>query len=300
VSGRRFPAVLGAAALGLAAPCLAAGAQAGVQVNPGAAAATGAATHKLKLRPRPGDTLHLRFEQVVYGGGNAAAEAARGGKVPRILSSMTVLSRSIVEQGDMEGSTIVAHTDSVVLRMVGAAPESLERARRAMQGRATRMRVAHDGAMSWSPAAARRGDTAGAAGGALGLPGALPPAPVAVGASWTRTMPLPWADGGAVRGEAPRLQVTFRLDSVSRGGALAYPSRRGRLLAGAGAAARVGGASVSAGTAEGAMRLDLARGWIVDSRADFALDVLPVGATPPGQLSPAPMRLRIAQRLTAR
>ena len=267
---------------------------------PAARAAAQDGTVKLRLRPRSGDTLHLRFEQAVFGGAEAAADAARAGKVSRLLSSMTVLSRSVVEQSDASGSTVVAHTDSVVLRMLGAPPDALERSRRSMQGKTTRMRVAPDGAMRWSPDAARRGDTA--AGGALGLPGALPAMPVAVGATWTRTMPLPWADGGALRGEVPpRLEVTFRLDSVARGGALAFVSMRGRLLAVDGAAARVGGASVTAGSAEGALRLDLARGWIVDSRADFVLDVLPPATgSAPGQHPAAPMRLRISQKLTAR
>ena len=284
-AARRTAGALLAAVL-VAAPVARVGAQAG--------------TVKLHLRPRSGDTLHLRFEQAVFGGAEAAADAARAGKVSRLLSSMTVLSRSVVERSDASGSVVVAHTDSVVLRMLGAPADALERSRRSMQGKATRMRVAPDGAMRWSPETTRRGDTV--AGGALGLPGALPAMPVAVGASWTRTMPLPWADGGVVRGDVPpRLEVTFRLDSVARGGAMAFVSMRGRLLAVDGAAARVGGASVTAGSAEGALRLDLARGWIVDSRADFVLDVLPPATgSAPGQHPATPMRLRISQRLIAR
>jgi hypothetical protein len=287
-SGRTARRLAGAAltAAAVAAPVPSLGAQAGAV--------------KLHLRPRSGDTLHLRFEQAVYGGAEAAADAARAGKVSRLLSSMTVLSRSVVEQSDASGSVVVAHTDSVVLRMLGAPPEALERSRRGMQGKTTRMRVAPDGAMRWSPDASRRGDTA--SGAALGLPGALPAMPVAVGSSWTRTMPLPWADGGVVRGDVPpRLEVTFHLDSIARGGAMAFVSMRGRLLAVDGAVARVGGASVTAGTADGALKLDLARGWIVDSRADFVLDILPPATgSAPGQHPAAPMRLRISQRLTAR
>ncbi|MGZ8470878.1 MAG: hypothetical protein ACXW61_14505 [Gemmatirosa sp.] len=248
----------------------------------------------LRLRPRAGDTLHLRFEQTVSGGAQAARPA-------RVLSSMTVLSRSIVERSDASGSVVVAHTDSVDLRMAGAPPEALARTRRDMQGRATRMRVAPDGAMRWMHEGTPRGVQA--PGTTLGLPGALPAMPVAVGATWTRTMPLPWSDGAPARAgtEAPRLEVVFRLDSVGRGGTLAFVSMRGRLHSAPGAGVRVGGASVGGGKADGALRLDLARGWIVDSRVDFVLDVFPpAGAAAPGAPPPAALRILVSQRLAAR
>ena len=262
----------------------------------------------LRLRPRAGDTLHLRFEQTVSGTGPATGEStgASGGRAAeRLLSSMVVLSRSVVEQSDASGCVVVAHTDSVTMRMPGAPPEALSRARRGMQGRVTRMRVAPDGAMQWMPPGAAAGAVPekAASGTALGLPGALPAMAVAVGSTWTRTMPLPWAEGAADGGAdgAPRLEVVFRLDSLARNGTLAFVSMHGRLRATAGNAARVGGATVAGGTADGALRLDLARGWIVDSRADFVLDVLPNPApgTPSARPS-SPMRLRIAQRLVAR
>ena len=84
----------------------------------------------LRLRPRAGDTLHLRFEQTVAGGASAVKGGAAGKPVTRLLSSMLVLSRSVVERSDAAGSVVVAHTDSVELRMPGAPPEALARARR--------------------------------------------------------------------------------------------------------------------------------------------------------------------------
>ncbi|WP_284350535.1 hypothetical protein [Roseisolibacter agri] len=265
------------------------------------ATAPGSAMVTLRLRPRAGDTLHLRFEQTVSG-------AAKASKPTRLLSSMMVISRSIVESSDAAGSVVVAHTDSVELRMPGAPPEALARARKGMQGRATRMRVAPDGAMRWLPEGGTggRADAASGAstGTALGLPGALPAMPVAIGATWTRTMPLPWAEGTPARaeGEAPRLEVVFRLDSVGRGGTLAFVSMRGRLLAARGAPVRVGGAAVDGGTAAGQLRLDLGRGWIVDSRVDFALDLVPPSAASaaPGTPPAPPMRVVVSQRLVAR
>jgi hypothetical protein len=263
-----------------------------------APAAPGAAAVSLRLRPRAGDTLHLRFEQTVAGGAAAAKAGAAGKPVTRLLSSMLVLSRSVVERSDAAGSVVVAYTDSVDLRMPGAPPEALARARRGMQGRTTRMQVAPDGAMRWIPDRGKGADTA--AGTTLGLPGALPAGPVTTGATWVRTMPLPWTDGVAPREgeEAPRLEITFRLDSVARGGGLAFVSMHGRLLAADGATVRVGGARVGAGSADGRLRLDLARGWITDSRVDFALDLIPPSA-PEGAKAP-PMRVVVSQRLVAR
>lgn len=274
-----------------------AGAPAALAAQTGAA--PGGVMVALRLRPRAGDTLHLRFEQTVSG----AQGAARPAKPARLLSSMTVVSRSVVESSDASGSVVVAHTDSVELRMTGAPPEALARARKGMQGRTTRMRVAPDGAMRWLPEGGRPG-AAPSTGTTLGLPGALPAMPVALGATWTRTMPLPWSEGGPVRtdAEAPRLEVVFRLDSLGRAGTLAFVSMRGRLLAAGAGAVRVGGAAVGGGSAEGQLRLDLARGWIVDSRVDFALDVLPplAAGAAPGTPPPAPVRVVVSQRLVAR
>ncbi|MDF1504563.1 hypothetical protein [Roseisolibacter sp. H3M3-2] len=264
-----------------------------------AVAAPGGATVSLRLRPRAGDTLHLRFEQTVAGAAAAARAGAAAKPVPRLLSSMLVLSRSVVERSDAAGSVVVSHTDSVELRMPGAPAEALARARKGMQGKATRMQVAPDGAMRWLSQRGRGADTA-AAGTALGLPGALPAMPVATGATWVRTMPLPWTDGAAARadGEAPRHEITFRLDSLARAGGVAFVSMRGRLLAADGAAVRVGGARGGGGSADGRLRLDLARGWITDSRVDFALDLVPPSA-PEGGKAP-PMRVVVSQKLVAR
>jgi hypothetical protein len=280
--------------------------RAALALSVGAAAASplGAQAVTLRLRPRAGDTLHLRFEQTVSGGAGATAAGDAASKpARRLLSRMLVLSRSVVERTDADGSSVVvAHTDSVELRMPGAPAEALARARKGMQGRATRMHVAPDGAMRWLPERARATDTAsGAASGTtLGLPGALPATAVAPGTSWTRTMPLPWRDkpGAGVPGEPPRLEVTFRLDSVARGGGVAFVSMRGRLLAADGASVRVGGALVGGGTADGRLRLDLARGWITDSRIDYALDLVAPSATA-GARTP-PLRVVVSQRLVAR
>ena len=297
--GRRPAAVLAGGllvTLGAVAPGGEAGAQA-VARSPG-----DRPTIALRLRPRAGDTLMLRFEQAMYRAAPGAAPGLALGAPPggRPTSSMTVLSRSIVEATDLSGSVVVGIVDSVRWTVAGGvtgvAAEALERARRAMQGRRTRMRVATDGAMRWlaDGAAGRQGGIAATL--AAGLPGALPEAPVAVGATWTRTMPLPWAD--AVRATAaPRLEVTFRLDSLTRGRSVAHLSMRGR-LAGGGGGARVAGAAVVGGAAVGALQVDLARGWVTDSRTDFLLDL--EAGDPMSGARARPVRVRVAQRLTVR
>ena len=64
----------------------------------------------------------------------------------------------------------------------------------------------------------------------------------------------------------------------------------------------MGGAAVDGGTATGQLRLDLGRGWIVDSRVEFALDLLPPSAAgaAPGTPPAPPMRVVVSQRLVAR
>lgn len=248
---------------------------------------------RLHLRPHAGDTVRTRFEQTVqlFAQGTGGAGLAATG----MAGTMIVLAHSIVERVDEAGAVVTAVTDSVVLRASGTAPEATEAARRAMQGRRARLRVAADGATAILGGAGR-------AESAMKFPAALPPGAVTPGAMWARAMTVPWggARGGPPNGQpngppngapGPTIDVWFRFDSLARGGTLAFLSLRGtvhgagrrRAEAGAGAASSVNGAIV----------VDLARGWVVDSRTTFQLD----GAiTQPGA-APRPARVVVTQRL---
>jgi hypothetical protein len=170
----------------------------------------------------------------------------------------------------------------------GAPAHATESARRAMQGRRSRLHVAPDGATAVLGA---RGSGAGDAD--MRFPAALPVAAVAPGAMWARAMTVPWGARGTA-GASPvagsTIDVWFRFDSVARGGTLAFLSLRGTVR---GHGAPDGADGASPGGVTGALVVDLARGWVVDSRATFQLD----GAlTKPGA-PPRPVRVVVTQRL---
>ncbi|MBV9878946.1 MAG: hypothetical protein JO180_00540 [Gemmatirosa sp.] len=238
----------------------------------------------LRIHPRVGDTLRMRFEQRVQAGGpERTGEAA----VTR-ASAIRVLSRSIVQRVDAGGATVLTITDSAAFEAPGADPRAVEAARRALTGRRTRMHVSPAGAMEIldQPSASD------AAAPFAHLPGTLPDAPVAVGATWTREMLLPWG-GVAALAETGKLEVEFRLDSLE--GGVAYVSMHGALSR-TGVAA--GGARVvTSGTMTGGLQVDLRRGRMTDSRATFAM--VSTLTPPPGSVSAkaSQVRLTVTQRL---
>jgi hypothetical protein len=209
---------------------------------------------------------------------------------------MTVYAHSVVERADAAGAVLTAVTDSVTLKASGAPAHATESARRAMQGRRSRLRLAPDGATAVLGDA---GDHPG--GAAMRFPAALPAAAVAPGAMWARAMTVPWRAGRAAGAGSPgagapgagsTIDVWFRFDSLARGGTLAFVSLRGAVR-GPGRDGRDGVDVAPAGGVSGALVVDLARGWVVDSRATFHLD----GAlTAPGG-QPRPVRVVVTQRL---
>ncbi|GJG85126.1 hypothetical protein tb265_03070 [Gemmatimonadetes bacterium T265] len=238
----------------------------------------------LRLRPRAGDTVRTRFEQTVR-------YARRDAPTPEAVtpaSAMLVIARSIVERVDATGAELLALTDSVAFSAAGAPPAVVERMRRGMQGRRAQLHVAPDGALA-------------ATGGPLGvtatlrLPGTLPTTVVAPGATWHRAMAVPsWGPAAT----PPHLDVAFRFDSVAADGGRAYISLRGRVHDDATGADDVASDAPAggAGQVDGALVVDLVRGWVVESWATFRLDGMMVSA--PGA-APAPVRVVVTQHLRA-
>ena len=246
----------------------------------------------LRLLPHAGDTVRTRFEQTVRVGRRDAAAGALDDVAP--ARAMLVIARSIVERVDGNGAVLLAVTDSVAFHAPGAAPAAVERMRRGMQGRRAQMHVAPDGALAAS-GTAPDGGLAGVA-ASLRLPGTLPASVVAPGATWRRAMAVPSWGGGTA---PPHLDVWFHFDSMTAGGARAYISLRGRVHGDAtteddGAVPDVPNAA--AGRVEGALVVDLARGWVVESWATFHLDGEMVSA--PGG-APMPVRVVVTQRMKA-
>jgi hypothetical protein len=232
----------------------------------------------------------MRFDQFVQ----SVGPAPRGGTPAPRTAAMHVLSRSVVERVDDAGAVVLTITDSTAFESPGADPLQLEAAQRTMRGRWARMRVSPAGGMELlgvAPAGIPGGQDATAF---AHLPGTLPEGPVPVGATWTREMALPW-NGVSSLAAGGRVEVVFRLDSLGRGGTLAYLSMQGALDR---AGVTQGGVRVStSGTMNGQLRVDLKRGWMTDSRATFTLvsTLMPAPGAP--KRPPAQLHVTITQRL---
>ena len=126
------------------------------------------------------------------------------------------------------------------------------------------------------------------------MPAAFPRKPVRVGTTWARDMPLPAGTqlGSALTG---RLHVSFRLDSLGRGGDLAYVSMQGDLRPGT-VGSPSGGLASDKGSVTGTMLVDRRRGWLTDSRFSIVISstVAPPVATGEGVMH---MQLRVTQHM---
>ena len=243
----------------------------------------------LQIRPRAGDTLRLRLDQTVDMVGTT-----RSGESDLTSSeahTMVVLTRLAVESTDVEGATVTALTDSVRLTSSGSKEsEPMLGWARAMQGQRFRFRVARDGTTSL---AAGESSNASKLGAFLAqLPATLPKDAILPGATWTRTMEIPLSTPAERRGTAT-MSATFRFDSLSRAGDLAFLSVKGRLTRSAsyerGSSAP---ASDMGGTMSGAVIVDRRRGWITDARALVSVRSLIYGAR---NATPIKVRMRITQ-----
>jgi len=233
--------------------------------------------YSLQIRPRAGDTLHLRMEQTTEFEGTHAREKPAAGKpatdsTSHERSGLLVFTRIAVEATDLDGADVTAITDSVRRTNNAAQRGPFEAAARAAEGRRVRLHVAPDGATKVAEDAyalpLRNALTE--------MPATLPREPVEIGQSWVRTMEIPVARLGDPSGSAA-LSGTFRLDSVSRGGEIAYVSLTGRLARSTnvpyGAAGSGGGSGKqrsavlsTSGSITGSMVIDRTRGWIIDVR----------------------------------
>ncbi len=232
--------------------------------------------YSLQIRPRAGDTLRLRMEQTTEFEGTHAHEKPAAGKpatdsTSHERSGLLVFTRIAVEATDLDGADVTAITDSV--RLTNTAPRGpFEAAARAAEGRRVRLHVAPDGATKVAEDAyalpLRNALTE--------MPATLPREPVEIGQSWVRTMEIPVARLGDPSGSAA-LSGTFRLDSVSRGGEVAYVSLTGRLArstnvpygaagSGVGSGKQRSAVLSTSGSITGSMVIDRTRGWIIDVR----------------------------------
>jgi hypothetical protein len=228
----------------------------------GASVRAGAQTVMLRIQPRVGDTMYTRFEQSVEMVGTRNVHLVDTTMTSRM--DIMILSHSLVQGSDGRGTTVLAITDSVSMQGHGTgATAPNESIRQAMQGRQARLHIARDGSAELLEAS----DDVTPQVEALysGMPATLPEKLVSVRSSWERTAFIPVSQESDSAHSA-RVRTTYRLDSLSSNGNLAYISIHGTISRDSAAALvseslRVG----STGTVTGHMTMDRKHGWWVES-----------------------------------
>ncbi len=217
----------------------------------------------LRIQPHVGDTMYTRFEQTVEMVGTRNVHSVDTTMTSRM--EITILSHSLVQGSDGHGTTVLAITDSVAMEGHGTgAGAPTEAIRRAMQGRQASLHIAHDGSAELLGAS----DEVSPEVEALysGMPATLPERFVSVHSTWERTAFIP-VSKESDSAHSASVRTTYRLDSLSSNGALAYISIHGIISRDSAAALvaeslRVG----STGTVTGHMTMDRKRGWWVESQ----------------------------------
>jgi hypothetical protein len=255
----------------------------------------GAQSVLLQIRPRVGDTLHLRLDQQTELTGTRKNGGA--GSVTTMTASMRVFSRAIVERSAPTATYVRAVTDSVRLTTSDERAFNLESdARRSLEGRAMTLRISPDGTVSLADTT--DGTPPDVAYAVSIMPAALPRGPVQVGYTWSREMPLPGRGriapgGGSANGW---LHTKFRLDSLSRSGKIAYVSMRGEMNPERDPGAAHGaGPELENGSVSGTMLFDRTRGWLTESQ--FTIVAHSIVRVPGSEDTVMRFETRVTQRM---
>jgi hypothetical protein len=239
----------------------------------------------LRLQPRLGDTLHTRLEQ------QTEVTAAMTGGTKSVTTSVVLSSRTIVRAVMPASTLVLTIVDSADIRSSDAHGAALvAEAERMMRGQQLLLQLSADGTVESARDARGGAVSRDAAESMSAMPAVFPRRPVSVGESWVREMPLPAGGPLGTRGSG-HVRATFRLDSLTRAGDLAYVSLRGDIRPDSGAQ----GVQFS-GNVSGAMLVDRVRGWMTDSRFTVLVRSL---VSPPSSSGLPPMRFvtRVTQRL---
>lgn len=253
------------------------------------APAVGAQSVLLRVHPRVGDTLRTRLEQQTEV--STTMRGPSGRTMKSATTSVTLNSRSIVQASSAASTIVLTIVDSAALRTTdehGAA--QVAAAERSLLGQRLVLQLGVDGTVESARDARGVPVPRDVADAMTAMPAVFPRRAVSVGEEWTRELPLPAGGPLGTRG-AGRVNAVFRLDSLHRGGDLAFVSMRGEIVPdGANQGTQLSG-SVS-----GAMQVDRLRGWMTDSRFTVQLNSF---VTPPAASGLAPMRFvtRVTQRL---
>ena len=250
----------------------------------------------LRIRPSPGDTLNMRLEQLVVMTGTT--RMGQQDSTRSVTTQTKMRARVIIERSEPGWTMVLAVTDSVEMSAKGNRTTYRGDAlRQALEGKRLRMRVSPQGVTEVT----ENPDGIPGELSALiaNLPASLPRDPISVGDSWVKDMALPLAAGAGAR-DSGSLRTTFRLDSLSREGRIAYISMSGKFERDTMArGALPDGASLrSSGILKGALKIDRVRGWLTESRATITINSL---LTPPPGSEDKPMKfhMKITQHIRA-
>ena len=244
----------------------------------------------LRIKPKVGDTLYTRFEQDVSMKGTVHVHGSD--TTMTMHTSLLLLSRVLVQGSDETGTTITTITDSVSLVSDGR-PSEPEDVRRAMEGQRVQLHIAPDGSAAVLALPPQLSADIRAV--VSGMPATLPDRPVSVAQTWQRVTILPLV--GQSKGVAATLRATYRLDSLSSDGSLAFVSMHGTITRDPGARPLANGLRVtSSGKVTGMLCVDRKRGWWIDARATIALvsTLVPVAGA---SATPVRMQTDITQHM---
>lgn len=231
----------------------------------------------LRIAPPAGDTLRMQLEQ--------RFEMESGDPVEVMTGAMRVWTHAVVLDRAHGYTDLLSVTDSVRVFPSTVALRPLREAQRALEGQTVRLRVEANGGM-------KVGSGPGAVFGmGTDMPSMLPEHKVSVGQSWTRDMRVPLSTTGS---STARVRTTFRLDSLTDHGGVAYISFHGAVSHNH-AQDGTGTVGQTVGTLEGTMQVDRRLAWITESEMVVSVvsDVQPLG-------KPAiHARMRVTQSLRA-
>jgi len=242
----------------------------------------------LRIHPYAGDTLHTRLEQRMEVSSTDDHGELRGKPV---TTSVVIDSRTIVQSSLATSTVVLTIVDSADMHTTDVhGADQIAAAERMLRGQRLMLQLAMDGSVENARDAGGRPVSRDFADAMSAMPAVFPRHAVRVGESWTREMPLPSSGPLGARGMGV-VSARFRLDSLSRGGRVAFVSMRGDI--------RPTNASDGVqltGAINGSMRLDRERGWMTDSQVTVLIRSF---VTPPPGTGRAPMRFitRVTQRL---
>jgi hypothetical protein len=283
----------------------------GVAAQPAERTPRRAHTVTLQMRPAVDEVFHLVIEQTMevssvrrdplplptVGGRpipavDDAEVGPRRNRAPRRITVTTVHGHSTVESTDPAGTILFATLDSLRVQTGEAGRPLLAQDVPLGTGVTSRLRVAPNGAMSMLDG----GTGASAVAPSLAaMPPMLPDRAVQVGDRWEHEVAIPSLPLTAYRTDGV-LHAIFRLDSIDRRTGDAWVSVSGQLRRdGPTRDLPAGTRVITAGTVQGTLHFDRARGWITEATTAMFLrsDIVP-----PGEGSrPTHVGIRLTQRM---